>query len=70
MYHEYWASRARELEEVYLSKVVTTCRDASGITFSGLSRLGGQKEMTYAAISAYMIVFVAALAYTILALGR
>jgi len=70
VYHEYWASRARELEEEYLSDVVTTCRDAGKIKLGRLSRLGGQKEMTYAVISAYAVVFVAALAYTILALGK
>jgi amino acid permease len=70
VYREYWASRAREIEEAYLSDVVTTCRDVSGIEFGRLSKLGGQKEMTYVVISAYAVVFVAALAYTILALGR
>ena len=70
VYHKYWSSRARELEEAYLSDVVTTCRDASRIKFGGLSKLGGQKEMTYVVISVYAVVFVVALAYTILALGK
>ena len=74
VYHKYWASRACELEEAYLSDVVrTVCeakssRDDGRVKFSGLSRLGGQKEMTYVVISVYAAVFVFALVYTILAL--
>jgi hypothetical protein len=74
VYHQYWASRARELEEAYLSDVVrTVCeakssRDDGQVKFSGLSRWGGQKEMTYLVISVYAAVFVFALVYTILAL--
>jgi amino acid permease len=75
VYHKYWGSRACELEEAYLSGVVRTVseakssRDDSRVKFGGLSRLGGQKEMTYLVISVYAAVFVFALVYTILALG-
>jgi hypothetical protein len=74
VYHEYWSSRACELEEKHLSDVVKTVseakssRDDGQVKFSGLSRWGGQKEMTYLVISVYAAVFVFALVYTILAL--
>ena len=74
VYHKYWSSRARELEEAYLEPVVRTVsrarslRKGGEVEFKGLSKLGGQKEMTYAVICIYALVFVAALAYTICAL--
>jgi amino acid permease len=74
VYHKYWASRACELEEAYLRKVVRTVSEAkssrndSQVKFSGLSKWGGQKEITYLVISIYAAVFVVALVYTILAL--
>jgi hypothetical protein len=74
VYHRYWGSRARELEEAYLGPAVRTVskarslRKGGEVEFKGLSKLGGQKEVTYAVILIYALVFVAALAYTICAL--
>jgi hypothetical protein len=73
VYHGYWASRARELEEMYLSDIVVTrVRKAEpgggGFRFGALARWGGQKEMTYVVISVYALVFIVALVYTVRAL--
>jgi len=75
VYHRYWGSRARELEEMYLSDVVVARvrrtvpgGDSGRVEFGGLARLGGQKEMTFVVISIYALVFVVALVVTIRAL--
>ena len=74
VYHKYWALRARELEESYLVPAVRTVSRArppgqgGEVAFKGLSRLGGQKEVTYAVIGIYAVVFAGALVYTIVVL--
>ena len=73
-YHKYWGLQARELEESYLAPAVrTVCRAKSPekggeVALKGLSRLGGQKEVTYAVIGIYAVVFVGALVYTVVVL--
>ena len=73
-YHKYWSSRARELEESYLAPAVRTVsragspRKGGEVVFKGLSRWGGQKEVTFAVIGIYAVVFVGALVYTIVML--
>lgn len=68
-YHRYWGVCARELEEKYLSDIVRTVSGArsfgngSKVKLGRLSRLGGQKQVTYFVISVYMAVFVFALVY-------
>ena len=74
VYHKYWSSRARELEERYLAPAVRTVSRArppskgGEVGFKGLSRLGGQREVTYAVIGIYAVVFVGALVYTMVVL--
>ena len=70
-YHEYWSSRARELEEKFLietPQVVSQAKsvqEGGRIEFGPLSKFGGQKQVTYLVIAMFALGFVVALGWMI-----
>lgn len=67
VYHKYWSSRAREVEEGYLRGAIgivsegRSSRKGGKLRFGLLARLGGQNEMSYFVIAVFAFVFVLAL---------
>ena len=68
-FHMYWKSQACELEERYLSDVLSTVSGAQSIRFSPLAELPpgrSQDVVIYGVIAAFAIVYLGALAVAIL----